>query len=200
MAEETGAEVNRALVQGAERGMGFGEALGWSLTGRADLRAPERSLLLQAYRLGIPFGVHTAMGCEIVHQHPMADGAAAGACSLRDFRRLAGWLPALDGGGVVLNLGSAVIMPEVFLKALSMARNLNEGRPGAFLAADFDMIRHYRPWMNVVERPTRSGGGTGFRITGHHELMIPLLAWTVEEALAGAEVAGGAPPSAGVGV
>ncbi len=185
MAEETGREMNEAIREGAERGMGFGEALGRALDLRDDLAAPERSILLQAYRRNIPVGIHAAVGCEIIHQHPAADGAALGATSMRDFRRMAGWLPALHDGGAVLNLGSAVIMPEVFLKALSMARNLNEGRPGPFLTADFDMIRHYRPRMNVVQRPTRSGGGKGYQITGHHEIMIPMLVWAVESALAG---------------
>jgi hypothetical protein len=181
MAEETGREMNEAIRRGAEKGMGMGEALGWALSRRDDLAAPDKSLLLQAYRRRVPVGIHVAMGCEIIHQHPAADGASLGACSMRDFRRLAGWLPALHDGGVVLNLGSAVVMPEAFLKALSVSRNLQEGRPRRFLAADFDMIRQHRPWMNVVLRPTRSGGGEGYRLTGHHEIMIPLLVWAVEE-------------------
>ena len=180
MGEETGREMNQALREGAEKGMGFGESLGWALSQREDLVAPERSLLLQGYLRGIPVGIHAAIGCEIIHQHPSADGAAIGACSMRDFRRLAQWLPAIHDGGAVLNLGSAVIMPEVFLKALTMARNLHQGSPREFMAADFDMIRQYRPWMNVVHRPTRTGGGEGYRITGHHEIMIPLLAWAVD--------------------
>lgn len=184
MCEERGREMNEAIRAGSEKGMGFGEALGWALSRRTDLVAPERSLLLQAYRREIPMAIQAAMGCEIIHQHPAADGAAMGDCSMRDFRRLAGWLPALHEGGVVLNLGSAVVMPEVFLKALTVARNLNEGRPRSFLAADFDMIRQYRPWMNVVLRPTRSGEGRGYRITGHHEIMVPLLVWAVQEDLA----------------
>ena len=113
---------------------------------------------------------------------PSADGAATGATSLRDFRRLAGSLPDLHDGGVVLNLGSAVVLPEVFLKALTIARNLDEGRPTGFLAADFDMIRHYRPRVNVVERPTLAGG-IGLLFTGHHELLLPLLAWAVRDAM-----------------
>lgn len=180
MAEETGREMNLALREGAERGMGFGEALGHALSQRTDLAAPERSLLLQGYRRGIPVGIHAALGCEIIHQHPAADGASIGECSMRDFRRLAQWLPAIHDGGAVLNLGSAVIMPEVFLKALTMARNVHEGIPRGFMAADFDMVRQYRPWMNIVQRPTRTGGGEGYRITGHHEIMIPLLVWAVE--------------------
>ncbi|NNM06865.1 MAG: hypothetical protein HKO65_17345 [Gemmatimonadetes bacterium] len=183
MAEETGREMNDALRRGSEMGMGFGEALGWALSERDDLVAPDHSLLLQAYHRGITVSIHAAIGCEIIHQHPSADGAAIGDCSMRDFRRLAQWLPTIHEGGAVLNLGSAVVMPEVFLKALTMARNVHEGRPRGFLAADFDMIRHYRPWTNVVQRPTRTGGGDGFRLTGHHEIMIPLLAWAVEEFL-----------------
>jgi hypothetical protein len=185
MAEETGREMNEALLAGAQLGMGFGEALGYALSRRDDLKSPDRSLLLQAYSRGVPVGVHAAMGCEIIHQHPSADGGAIGECSLRDFRRLAEALPSLHRGGSVLNLGSAVVMPEVFLKALSMARNVHGGKPREFLAADFDMIRHYRPGLNVVQRPTRTGAGEGYRITGHHEVMIPLLAWAVEEYMAG---------------
>ncbi len=183
MAEETGREMNEAIRAGADMGMGMGESLGFALSERGDLAASERSVLLTAYRQGVPFGIHAAVGCEIIHQHPSADGAAIGATSMRDFRRLAGWLPSLDDGGVALNLGSAVIMPEVFVKALAMARNLYDGRPRKFTTADFDMIRHYRPRVNVVERPTRTGDGEGFQITGHHEIMIPLLGWAVEEYL-----------------
>ena len=181
MVEETGREMNEALVRGAAAGTGFAEALAEALES-AELIAPEYSLLLAARRLGIGFTVHAAIGAEIIHQHPAADGAAIGATSMRDFRRLAAFLPQIDDG-VALNFGSAVIMPEVFLKALTISRNLNDGAPRAFVAADFDMQRHYRPRMNVVERPTRSGGGTGYQITGHHELMIPLLAWAVAERL-----------------
>jgi hypothetical protein len=126
--------------------------------------------------------VHAAIGAEIVHQHPTADGAAIGATSHRDFRRLAGSLSSLHQGGVVLNLGSAVVLPEVFLKALTVARNLDQGRPTHFLAADFDMQRHYRPRLNVVQRPTREGGA-GYLLTGHHELLLPLLVWGILEEL-----------------
>lgn len=184
MAEETGREMNDAIGAGAERGMGFGESLGWALDQRDDLAAPDRSVLLAAYRAGVGFGIHSALGAEIIHQHPTADGSAIGSTSMRDFRRMAGYLPAIHEGGVVVNVGSAVIMPEVFLKALAMARNLEEGRPREFDTADFDMIRHYRPRMNVVLRPTRTGGGRGYQITGHHEIMIPMLAWAIEELLA----------------
>lgn len=184
MAEETGRGMNEAFIAGAREGWGMGESLARALEARDDLAHPELSLLLAARRLGISFTVHAALGAEIIHQHPATDGAAIGATSHADFRRLAQHLERLEDG-VVLNLGSAVIMPEVFLKALTVCRNVNDGRPRAFTAADFDMIRHYRPRVNVVERPTRTGGGTGYQITGHHEIMVPLLAWAVAEALSG---------------
>ena len=182
MAEETGREMNRSIVMGAEHGWGLGESLARDLAGRADLLAGETSLLVQSHRLGVPFAVFAAIGAEIIHQHPLADGAALGATSHRDFKRFAANLENLEGG-VVLNIGSAVVMPEVFLKALTTCRNLNGGRPREFVAADFDMVRHYRPRMNVVERPTRSGGGRGYQITGHHEIMVPLLAWAIVDRL-----------------
>jgi hypothetical protein len=181
MAEETGREMNRAITRGAAEGWGMGEALGRALEAAATAH-PEGSLLLAARRIGTPFTVHAAIGAEITHQHPATDGAAIGDTSHRDFRRLAAALEDLDGG-VVLNLGSAVMMPEVFLKALTVCRNIHDGRPRAFTTVDLDMIPHYRPRVNVVERPTRSGGGTGFQITGHHEIMVPLLAWGVAERL-----------------
>lgn len=184
MAEETGRDINAAFIAGAAAGFGMGESLARDLAGRDDLAEPGLSLLLATHRLGIGFSVHAAIGAEIIHQHPTADGAAIGATSMTDFRRLAAHLEGLENG-VVLNLGSAVIMPEVFLKALTVCRNVNAGRPYRFTAADFDMIRQYRPRVNVVERPTRSGGGTGYQITGHHEILIPLLAWAVETRLRG---------------
>lgn len=183
MADETGRDMNRAFRAGLDAGWGMGESLARDLSARADLAHPELSLLLQAFRLGVPYTIHPALGAEIIHQHPAADGAAIGDTGHRDFRRLAGALPGLDDGGVVINVGSAVIMPEVFLKALTVARNLNGGKPRNFTACDLDMQRHYRPRMNVVERPTRSGGGRGFQITGHHEILLPLLAWAIAERL-----------------
>lgn len=183
MAEETGRDMNRALIRGMEAGWGMGDALARDLDGRSDLEAPELSLLLQAHRMGIPYTIHPALGAEIIHQHPVASGAAIGDTGHRDFRRLAGALPRLDGGGVVLNVGSAVVMPEVFLKALSVARNLHGGAPRDFTACDLDMQQHYRARVNVVERPTRSGGGRGFHITGHHELLLPLLCWAIADRL-----------------
>jgi hypothetical protein len=182
MAEETGTEMNAAVAAAAGASQGMGEGLARALAARAELPGREVSVLVGAHELDIPVTVHAAIGAEIVHQHPSADGAAIGATSHRDFRRLAGSLPRLHHGGVVLNLGSAVVLPEVFLKALTVARNLDQGRPTHFLAADFDMQRHYRPRVNVVQRPTR-GGGTGYLLTGHHELLLPLLVWGVLEAL-----------------
>ena len=181
MAEETGRGLNEAFRAGMKRGWGMGETVGRALDAlgaSGDLANPELSVLLGAWRLGVPATVHAALGAEIIHQHPATDGAAIGDTSHRDFRRLAGSLPSIDEGGVVLNLGSAVIMPEVFLKALTIARNLHDGRPRDFTSCDLDMQRHYRPRMNVVQRPTLHSG-KGYEITGHHEIMVPLLAWAV---------------------
>ncbi|MGH7668907.1 MAG: hypothetical protein ACRENQ_05380 [Gemmatimonadaceae bacterium] len=182
MAEETGRGMNEAFTRGRERGMGMGEALADALAHTPDLAHPELSILLNADRLGVPTTVHAAIGAEIIHQHPAADGAAIGDTSHRDFRRFAASLLRLEDGGVVLNLGSAVIMPEVFLKALTIARNLHDGKPQGFVTADFDMQRHYRPHVNVVQRPTLQSGA-GYEITGHHEIMVPMLVWAVEEEL-----------------
>ena len=182
MAEETGAEMNAAIGAAARSGAGMGEGLALALAARPELPGGDCSVLLAALQADVPVTVHAAIGAEIIHQHPAADGAALGATSHRDFRRLAGSLPGLDRGGAVLNLGSAVLLPEVFLKALTVARNLHAGVPTHFLAADFDMQRHYRPRVNVVQRPTRAGG-EGYLLTGHHEIMIPLLVWGVLQAL-----------------
>jgi hypothetical protein len=178
MAEETGAMMNAAVAAAAAGGQGMGEGLARSLAREPRLPGSDVSVLLGAFRHEVPVTVHAAIGAEIIHQHPSADGAAIGATSHRDFRRLAGSLPDLDQGGAVLNWGSAVVLPEVFLKALTIARNLEGGRPTHFLAADFDMQRHYRPRLNVVQRPTRSGGA-GYLLTGQHEVLIPLLVWGV---------------------
>lgn len=183
MAEETGRDMNLAIRRGASEGLGLGEALAEDLAARDDNRYPELSLLLAARRHGVVLTVHAAIGAEIIHQHPEADGAAIGETSYRDFMALSRGIAGLDGGGTALNVGSAVLLPEVFLKALTIRRNLDDGRPREFVTADFDMIRHYRPRVNVVERPTRTGGGRGYQITGHHEIMIPMLAWAIAEAL-----------------
>jgi hypothetical protein len=192
MAEETGRGLNAAFVEGMARGWGMGEAVARALDAEPSLAHPELSVLLGAHRLGVPTTVHAALGAEIVHQHPAANGAAIGETSHRDFRRLAASVETLDDGGVVLNLGSAVIMPEVFLKALTIARNLGGGKPEGFVSCDLDMQRHYRPRMNVVQRPTLHSG-TGYEITGHHEIMVPLLAWAVVERLEPAPAVGTAP-------
>ncbi|MBW8768344.1 MAG: hypothetical protein JF589_01160 [Gemmatimonadetes bacterium] len=184
MADETGREMNEAFVAGMRDGVGMGESLGRALDAQPSLANPELSLLLAARRFGIPLSVHAALGAEIIHQHPAANGAAIGDTSHRDFRRLAHSLTALDDGGVVLNLGSAVIMPEVFLKALTIARNLGDGKPENFTSVDLDMQRHYRPRMNVVQRPTLHSG-KGYEITGHHEIMVPMLVWAVVDELDG---------------
>ncbi len=182
MAEETGRGLNEAFTAGMAHGWGMGESVARALDALPALAHPEASVILAAHRHWIPVTVHAALGAEIIHQHPATDGAAIGDTSHRDFRRLAASCEDLHNGGVVLNLGSAVIMPEVFLKALTVARNVNGGKPTDFTAADFDMQRHYRPRVNVVQRPVLAGG-EGFEITGHHELMIPLLAWAVVEEL-----------------
>jgi hypothetical protein len=182
MVAETGAEMNAAIVAAATGRAGLGEGVATALAERGRLPGREASLLLACRQHDVPVTIHPTVGADIIHQHPGFDGAALGDTAARDFRILAGSLPTIDAGGAVLNIGSAVTMPEVFLKALTVARNLDEGRPTGFLAADFDMIRHYRPRVNVVERPTMADG-VGVQLTGHHEIMIPLLAWGVLEAL-----------------
>ena len=182
MAEETGRGLNEAFVKGMAEGWGMGESVARALEGDASLAHPELSVLLQARKLGVGVTVHAALGAEIIHQHPAASGAAIGDTSHRDFRRLAASIERLHDGGVVLNCGSAVIMPEVFLKALTIARNLNAGKPIGFVTCDIDMQRHYRPHVNVVQRPTLAGGA-GYELTGHHELMLPLLTWAIVDEL-----------------
>jgi hypothetical protein len=182
MAEETGRGLNEAFVKGMAEERGMGESVARAIAADATAAHPELSVILNAWRLDIPVTVHAALGAEIIHQHPAANGAAIGDTSHRDFRRLAASLERLDQGGVALNCGSAVIMPEVFLKALTIARNLNAGAPREFVTVDLDMQRHYRPRVNVVQRPTIDSG-KGYEITGHHEIMVPLLCWAVADAL-----------------
>ncbi|MFN8179460.1 MAG: hypothetical protein U0167_16135 [bacterium] len=186
MARETAAFLNDAAVRASRESRGFGEALGAALQ---DAKAPHAgaSFLAAAFRAGVPATVHVALGTDIVHQHPSANGAAIGDASLRDFRVLAARVAALERG-VVTNFGSAVILPEVFLKALTVARNLG-GTIEDFTAVDFDMIRQYRPLTNVVDRPTR-GKGWGAHLTGQHEILIPLLAAALTDRLAGWEPSG----------
>jgi hypothetical protein len=172
MARETAERLNGAIAAGAREGLGMGESIGREiLEGR--YRHKDRSVLAAASRLGIPATVHVAIGSDIHHMHPGADGAALGATSYRDFETLAGMVATLEGG-ILFNVGSAVILPEVFLKALSLARNLGH-RADRFTAVNLDFIRHYRPQMNIVERPTRKGG-RGISLIGHHEILVPLLA------------------------
>jgi len=174
-AEETGREMNRAISAGMAEAIGIGEALGRHLDAAGQTACPTSSLLLQAYRHATPVTVHVAIGTDTPHTHPAADAAAIGAGSHLDFRLFCSSVADLNDGGVYLNVGSAVVLPEVFLKAVSAVRNL--GRPLAgFTTANFDFLQHYRPRVNVVERPHAGAGGAGYAITGHHELMIPLLA------------------------
>jgi hypothetical protein len=172
-AEETGKAINEAAVVASSLGIGLGEAVGKLL---ADLGPPYAgsSLLHTAYVLRLPVTVHVAIGNDIPHIHPSADGAAIGAATYHDFRLLCALVGELDGGGVYLNLGSAVVLPEAFLKAVTVVRNLGARLEG-FVTANFDFIQHYRPLTNVVRRPT-AGHGRGYAITGHHEVLIPLLA------------------------
>ena len=180
MARETTQLINRAIRDGAKRNLGLGEAVG-SMIAKSRLPYRNLSLLATCHELGIPATVHVAIGTDIIHQQAVADGAAIGKTSLTDFRKLAGVVAQLGGGGVAGNFGSAVILPEVFLKAVSVSRNL--GHPVKdFTAFDFDMIRHYRPSENVLKRPTLLGG-TAVHITGHHELLIPLLVQAIVEEL-----------------
>jgi len=179
-AEETGGGMNDALRQGQADGLGFGDAIGRRILER-EHPFREYSLLAACTEREIPATVHVALGTDIIHQHPAADGAVLGEMSFRDFRLLTSVVADLGDGGVWLNVGSAVLLPEVFLKALSIAQNLGHHVEG-FSTANFDMIQHYRPQQNVVKRPT-AGSGQGFTITGHHEINIPLFAQAVLEAL-----------------
>jgi hypothetical protein len=165
----------------APAGMGFGECLGQRLCKISPLNE-DHSILATGYRLSLPVTVHVALGTDVIHQHPSADGAAIGELSYRDFKIFANCVSQIGGGGVVLNFGSAVLLPEIFLKSLSLARNIR-GQIKGFTTVNFDMIRHYRPTMNLVQRPTQAGG-RGFQIIGHHEIMIPLLAGAIRFGLA----------------
>lgn len=172
MAEETGRDINRALKAGVSRGEGYGEALGRFIV---ESENPFRgaSLLAACFEKGIPATVHVAVGTDIIHQHPQCDGAVLGQATFTDFRLFTTVVSGLGNGGVFINIGSAVIMPEVFLKALSIAQNMGF-HVDHFTTANFDMTQHYRPLQNVVKRPT-AGDSRGLTITGHHEIMLPLL-------------------------
>ncbi len=180
MARETGTFLNGATRDGVAAGLGLGRAIGEAIE-HARLRFRASSVLAAAARADIPATVHVAIGTDIIHMHPSADGASIGEGSLRDFRELAAVVGQLEGG-VYLNLGSAVVLPEVFVKALNLARNVGH-RVRNLTTIDMDFTRHYRPTVNVVERPT-AAGGRGIQLTGHHEIMFPLLWAAVEDALA----------------
>jgi hypothetical protein len=173
MAEDTGRIINEATTRGADGRIGLGEAVGRRLAEDAPPFA-QSSVLAMAYEMRVPVTVHVAIGTDIVHIHPTANGAAIGQTTHQDFLLLCSIVRDLDDGGVYLNLGSAVVLPEVFLKTVTVVRNL--GFPlSNFATANFDFIQQYRPLTNVVKRPV-AGGGRGFSFTGHHELLIPLLA------------------------
>jgi hypothetical protein len=174
-AEETGREMNLAIVEGDRKGLGMGEALGKCLETIAKPEFAPHSLLCGAYKASVPVTVHVAVGTDTPHTHPQADGSAIGSATHRDFRLLCSLVRGLDRGGVYLNVGSAVLLPEVFLKAVSVVRNLRHPL-AEFTTVNFDFLQHYRPTVNVVQRPHAKSGGKGYAITGHHELMIPLLA------------------------
>lgn len=177
MAEETASALNRAIVDGNNKGEGIGLAVG-RLIEEQDMPHSSQSLFAAAYRNNIPATVHVAMGTDIIHMHPSCDGAATGSASLRDFHLMAQQVAALDGG-VFINLGSSVILPEVFLKAYSLARNLGH-QIMDLTTVNMDFIQHYRPRVNVVQRPT-AHSGRGFALTGHHEILLPLLLSAVKE-------------------
>jgi hypothetical protein len=172
IAEETGRFMNQAISEGDSKGLGMGEALGAALFNHSHLNC----LQAQAYLRKKPVTVHVAIGTDTPHMHPAANAAAIGSATHRDFRLFAACVADLNDGGVYLNVGSAVVMPEVFLKAVSAVRNLGHLLAN-FTTVNFDFLQHYRPRVNVVERPHAGGaGGQGYAITGHHELTIPLLA------------------------
>ncbi|MCX5700706.1 MAG: deoxyhypusine synthase family protein [Candidatus Omnitrophica bacterium] len=180
MGRETADFLNNAVVDGVADGLGLGYAVAKKID---ETKLPHKnlSLLLAAYKQKIPLCVFVAIGTDIIHQHPSFDAGLTAEGSQRDFYTLVEHISSLNNGGVVLNFGSTVIMPEVFLKALNLARNLG-GKVKDFTTANFDMIHHYRPQQNVVTRPVLSGG-KGYYIIGHHEIMLPLLAQAVTERL-----------------
>jgi hypothetical protein len=179
MARETAQFIHAAVADGVRDGLGFGAAVGRAIAG-SRARHRNRSLLADAWKRGVPVTVHVCVGTDIIHMHPEADGAATGEASLRDFRTFCGIVCRMRTG-VYLNVGSAVVLPEVFLKAVSVARNL--GKPlSRITTVNMDFIRHYRPDVNVVSRPTRTGG-KGYHLIGPHEILFPLLMAAVAERL-----------------
>ena len=179
MIDETGKQMNAALADGVRQGIGAGRALGEAIV-KGQFKQKELSILHQGVVSNAPVTVHIAIGTDIIHQHPTTDGSVLGEATYLDFQKFASVVAKLEGG-IVLNIGSAVVMPEVFLKALTIARNLGNTVDN-FTTVNFDMIRHYRPSENVVKRPTHKGG-RGFYIVGHHELLVPLWVAAVIEQL-----------------
>jgi hypothetical protein len=182
MAEETGRYINQAIGEGDKEALGIGEAVGRFLARHRGAKFRKFSLLVGAYRQQVPVTVHEAFGTDIIHNHPAIDARALGAATHRDFLLLAALVKGMDGGGVYLNVGSAVVLPEVFLKCVSLAANLGHA-PRGITTVNLDFIQHYRPTQNVLLRPTAVGSsegtnseGRGYALTGHHEIMIPLLA------------------------
>ncbi|MBV9242954.1 MAG: hypothetical protein JO314_13195, partial [Acidobacteria bacterium] len=173
-AKETGELLNDAAKTAYEEGIGLGEAMSIAV---AELRPPheDKSLLCAAAKRKLPVTAHLTIGADIGHFHPGVDGAALGASSHTDFRLICSLVERMNGGGVYINYGSAVVMPEIFLKAVTVVRNLGHELTD-ITTASFDFIQHYRPLTNVVRRPTENGAGRGFSITGHHELTLPLFA------------------------
>jgi hypothetical protein len=180
MAEETGVFLSGAIEEAGKQVTGLGEAVGRAIV-EHRLPVEEQSILAAGFRLGIPVTVHVAMGTDIIHMHPRFNPKEAGAASHRDFLTFASVVSTLEGG-VYLNIGSAVILPEVFLKAITLVRNLGYVLD-AFTTVNMDFIRQYRPLTNVVHRPTNQGGH-GYNLIGHHEIMLPLIAAGVLEGIA----------------
>jgi hypothetical protein len=187
MAQETGEYMNMAIRDASANGIGIGEGLGLFIaragSGKTDFRYKQMSVLAEAFARKIPVTVHVALGTDIIHIHPQASGTDAGSASYRDFRLFCSMARELDGGGVYLNVGSAVILPEVFLKAVSVVRNLGH-RLEEFTTANLDFIQHYRPTQNVLKRPTQNAGQS-IALTGHHEIMVPLLAAALRASMNG---------------
>jgi hypothetical protein len=187
MAKETAEYMNAAIAAAAANGIGLGESLGSFIQHgdkqNVDFRYRQLSVLAEAYSRKIPVTVHVAVGTDIIHAHPQASGSNMGEASYRDFRLFCSMARELDGGGVYLNVGSAVVLPEVFLKAVSVVRNLGH-RLEEFTTANLDFVQHYRPTQNVLKRPTQKSG-QAIALTGHHEIMIPLIAAALKASLSG---------------
>jgi hypothetical protein len=179
MAQETGEIVNEAINSSEKEGLGLGEAVA-RMMANSDFPYKSASLLCAGYKLNIPITVHVAIGTDTIHFHPKAKGEALGKASLKDFFLFCSLLEKLEGGGIFINIGSAVVLPEVFIKALSFVRNKGR-RLEDFTTAVFDFIHHYRPYQNVAKRP-HGKKGKGFYFIGHHELMVPLLAASLKSA------------------